>query len=598
MQKQFYRLTTIVIFLIISILTVIFTSDFIIKKEQEFLEKKYKNIATSIHDKINSLILKKKNSTLALTITLANNGYILDKINNIKTKDKLKELSLLLREQTDFKNVWFHVLDNKGISLYRSWTDDKNDKIYKQRNDIVEMIKDPKIKSTISVGKYDISFKAMVPIYKDNKFIGILESSTHFNSISRSLRESSNVEPIIIVEKEYTKQLKEKSFTNIFLQDHYIANLSVNKNLMKRLDNKDFESILNIKDYIIKDNSLLINTPIVYNGKKLASFIVCKEIDKIDLTYIETYKRNMFLYLALFIIVLGLVLYIISYYLYSKELKKVYTKLDLKQEELTNLNDSLKQTVEEEVSKNNEKNNILFQQSKMAAMGEMIGNIAHQWRQPLSLITTAASGMKLKKEFGMLSDEEYKNSLNSILGAANHLSSTIEDFRNFFSPIKEKNSFISNDLVEKIFKLLGKEYSNKNIKIVKNIQDFEIYSFENELLQVIINLLNNSRDELVKIEDISKRFIFIDLIEENENFILRVKDTAGGIPKNIIDRIFEPYFTTKHKSMGTGIGLYMVQEIVEKHLNGKITVSNETFTYENQTFKGALLELRIPIENE
>ncbi|MFA9373057.1 MAG: sensor histidine kinase [Poseidonibacter sp.] len=598
MQKKFYRLTTIVIFLIISISTVIFTSDFIIKKEKEFLEKKYKNIAMSIHDKINSLILKKKNSTLALTITLANNNYILDKLNNIATKDKLKELSLLLREQTDFKNVWFHVLDNKGVSLYRSWTDHKNDSMINKRNDIAEMIKNPKIQSTISVGKYDISFKAMVPIYENDKFIGILESITHFNSISKSIRESSNVEPIIVVQKEYTKQLKEKSFTNIFLQDHYIANLSVNKNLIKRLDNEDFESLLNVKDYIIKDNSLLINTPIIYNNKKLASFIVCKEIDKIDLTYIENYKRNMFLYLALFIIVLGLVLYIISYYLYSKELKKVYTKLDLKREELANLNDSLKQTVEEEVSKNNEKNNILFQQSKMAAMGEMIGNIAHQWRQPLSLITTAASGMKLKKEFGMLSDDEYKSSLNSILGAANHLSSTIEDFRNFFSPIKEKNSFISNDLVEKVFKLLGKEYSNKNIKIVKNIQDFEIYSFENELLQVIINLLNNSRDELIKIEDISKRFIFIDLLKENENFILRVKDTANGIPLNIMERIFEPYFTTKHKSMGTGIGLYMTQEIVEKHLNGKILVSNETFTYEDQTFKGALFELRIPIENE
>ena len=598
MHKEFYRVTTIIIFLIISFLTIIYTSEFIVKKEKEFLDKKYNNISLTMHDKINSLISKKKNSTLALTITLANNNDTLSKFENFETKDKLKDLSLVLREETDFKNVWFHIIDNNGISLYRSWSDKKNDNMYNLRSDIREMIKNPKIQSTISVGIYDISFKAMVPIYKDNKFIGMIESITHFNSISRGLRKNNNVEPIIVVEKEFTEQLSKKGFTNIFLRDYYIANLSVSQKLLKYLDNNDFEKILSIKDYIIKDNKLLINTPIIFNNKKLASFIVCKRIEEIDLTYIQDYKRNVLLYLGLFILVLALVLYIISYYLYSRELTKVYTKLDVKQEELANLNNSLKQTIQNEVAKNDEKNKILFQQSKMAAMGEMIGNIAHQWRQPLSLITTAASGMKLKKEFNMLSDEEYKNSLDSIVGAANHLSTTIDDFRNFFSPVKDKNTFISNDLFQKVFNLLGKEYLNKNIQIIKNIENIKLYSFENELLQVMINLLNNARDELVKIEDINKRFIFIDLKKDNETMILSIRDTAGGIPEDIMERIFEPYFTTKHKSQGTGIGLYMTDEIVRKHLLGEIITKNESFEYEDKLYTGAVFELRIPIEKE
>ena len=596
MHKEVYRVSTIIIFLLISLFTIIYTSDFIEKKENEFLEKKYNNISTSMHDKINSLIMKKKNATLALTITLANNNFISDELTNMKTKKRLKDLSLILRKETDFKNVWFQVFDNKGISLYRSWTDTKNDNMANVRSDLRQMIKKPEIKSTISVGKFDISFKAMVPIFKDEKFIGVIESITHFNSISRGLRKSNNVEPIIIVEKDFTKQLRKKAFNQVFLQDHYIANLSVDKEFFNYLNKFKIEDFLAIKDYIIKDNFLLINTPIFSNNKKLASFIVCKEIDKIDTTYIKDYKKNVFLYLGLFIVLLALVLYIISYYLYSRELKKVYTKLDIKQDELSTLNESLHQTVQEEISKNDEKNKILFQQSKMASMGEMIGNIAHQWRQPLSLITIAASGMKLKREFGILSDEECTSSLNSIVGAANHLSTTIDDFRNFFSPLKDKNTFVSSELVERVFTLLGKEYLNKDIQVIQNIEKFNIYSFENELLQVIINLLNNARDELVKVKDINKRYIFIDLIKEDKNIILRVKDTGGGIPGDIIERIFEPYFTTKHKSQGTGIGLYMTDEIVRKHLQGEIITRNENFEYKDESYLGAIFELRIPIE--
>jgi len=596
MRKNFYRIITITTFIIISVLSFSMTTNYIIKKEKELLDKKYKNFAQNIKGKVDSLVAKKKNATLALTITLANNTDVLDILDG-KAKDdpKLHKLSLLLRKETAFKNVWFQVVDKDGYSRYRSWSKKINDRVADVRADLRKMLKKPEIRSTISVGKYDITFKAMVPVYKNNKFYGVIESITHFNSISRGLRKTDNLEPIIVVENKYTNQLRKNAFTNIFLHDHYIANLSVDKALMTYLEKRDINKYLQIKDYIIDNNNVVVNAPISFDGVKLANFLVFKNLDDIDTTYIEEYKQNTFLYLGLFIILLGLVLYIISYYLYSKEVKKLYTELTNNQQKLKDLNASLKQTVDEEVSKNDEKNKIMFQQSKKAAMGEMIGNIAHQWRQPLSVITTAATGLKLKREIGILSDNEHDESLDMIVNSANYLSSTIDDFRNFFSPNKDKNLFNSKEFIDKVFKLVSSDYKNKDIEVITNIEELEVETYENELLQVMINILNNARDELLKTEDLDARFIFICLRKMDNNIEIKIKDSAGGIDEQLIDRIFEPYFTTKHQSQGTGIGLFMSEEIISKHMHGKIKVSNEQFTYRGKDCIGAQFILRIPI---
>ncbi|MFK2823259.1 sensor histidine kinase [Arcobacter sp. YIC-80] len=597
MRKNIYRITTIITYLTISVLALSITSNYIIKKENKLLEKKYNIISNNLKDKINSLIIKKKNATLALTITLANNIVVNEILHTPNyNKDSLKDLSLLLRKETAFKNVWFQVINKNGYSLYRSWDNKRNDNVSLLRNDLKKMIQNPKIKSTISVGKYDITFKAMVPIYINGIFEGVLESITHFNSISRGLRKSDSIEPIIIVEKKYTQQLRENAFTKIFIDDYYVANLSVKKDILEYLEESKIEDFLNIDNYLVKDEYLIINTPIIFDDIKLGNFLSFKRLDEIDTKYINEYKQKAFLYLGFFVILLGLVLYSISHYLYSRELKKLYNRLSENQDKLHTLNSSLKKTVEEEVSKNYEKNKILFQQSKMAAMGEMIGNIAHQWRQPLSVITTAATGIKMKKEVGILSDEEYKQSLDMIVNSANYLSTTIDDFRNFFSPHKDKNSVKAKDFIQKVFNLISSNYQSKDIEIITNIEDIEIFIYENELLQVMINLLNNARDEFEKIKDFDSKFIFIDLFMEENMIIISIKDSAGGIDNNIIDRIFEPYFTTKHQSQGTGIGLFMCEEIICKHMHGKIEVLNDEYTYKNMQLKGAKFKLSIPMD--
>jgi signal transduction histidine kinase len=240
---------------------------------------------------------------------------------------------------------------------------------------------------------------------------------------------------------------------------------------------------------------------------------------------------------------------------------------------------------------------ILHQQSKMAAMGEMIGNIAHQWRQPLSTITTASSGMVLQKEMGILTDEFFFEASKKINTSAQYLSQTIDDFRNFFSPNRQKTKFYLKNTFSTTLDLISAQFNAKEIHIIKNIEDIELFNYENELIQALINILNNSRDELLKKEN--DRYIFIDVYKNNRNEVnILVKDNAGGIKENVIDKIFEPYFTTKHQSQGTGIGLYMTEEIITKHLNGTINVKNKEFSFNDKKYFGAQFRIKLKLAEE
>ena len=241
-----------------------------------------------------------------------------------------------------------------------------------------------------------------------------------------------------------------------------------------------------------------------------------------------------------------------------------------------------------------QRDELFYQQSKMAAMGEMLENIAHQWRQPLSVISTAATGAKLQIEMDCLSKDELLSSLTVINASTQYLSTTIDDFRNFFNPSNNKiNEFNISVTFSKTLNLLKAQFAAKDIEIIQNTEEYKISSIENELIQVLINILNNARDALLTIEN-QKKIIFINTYVKDGVLSLEIKDNAGGIPEDIIDRIFEPYFTTKHKSQGTGIGLYMSKEIVEKHLNGMLIVSNENYTYENIDYFGAKFVIEIP----
>ena len=245
-----------------------------------------------------------------------------------------------------------------------------------------------------------------------------------------------------------------------------------------------------------------------------------------------------------------------------------------------------------QIKESEDKNNILAQQSKLAAMGEMIGNIAHQWRQPLSLITIASGGIKINHEMDILDDKKVNDLTSKIINSADYLSDTIDDFRDFFKPNKDKSDFELLNTFDKTFTLLNTQFEKNDIVVIKNIEDVTIYGFRNELIQVLINVLNNAKDELKNKKD-QKRLILIDTYLNENEISICIKDNAGGVNDSLIDRIFEPYFTTKHQSQGTGIGLYMSKQIIVTHMKGSLSVQNVDFEYEDINYTGAEFKIVI-----
>ncbi|WP_368028913.1 ABC transporter substrate-binding protein [Arcobacter sp. s6] len=261
---------------------------------------------------------------------------------------------------------------------------------------------------------------------------------------------------------------------------------------------------------------------------------------------------------------------------------------------LKKMNEELNEKIKIEMEKNEEKNRISIQQSRMASMGEMLENIAHQWRQPLSTISVCASGMEIKKEYGLLSDEEINDSLRHIKNATQYLSNTIEDFRNFFSKDKISSSLDIRNTLSKVFDLINATFAKSSITVIRDIKTITFTSFENELIQVLMNILINAKDALDNKD--SEKLVIVKVKKLHGKIVITIRDNAGGIDETIIDKIFEPYFTTKHQFNGTGIGLYMSKLIVEKHLDGEISAKNSTFKFNNKEYKGALFQIILPIK--
>jgi signal transduction histidine kinase len=250
------------------------------------------------------------------------------------------------------------------------------------------------------------------------------------------------------------------------------------------------------------------------------------------------------------------------------------------------------------------KDNLLFQQSKMASMGEMLANIAHQWRQPLNVISATTSVIKTKFAIdkfnfdttqGVDQCKKYIDiKLSDIENYVLTLSSTIDNFRNFFKPQINLTLFTLENCIQQSLKLLMANFKNSGIKIITKIENVEILGIENEFAQVLINILNNAQDALLQNSELKKRVIFIDAHKNGDFAEIAIRDNAGGVDKDIIDKIFEPYFTTKHQTQGTGIGLYMSQEIIQKHMQGEISIKNISYQYEDEQYRGAKFIIKIP----
>jgi len=1003
MQKRYILIFIVAIFLI-----AIFGIDSLKKHDiEQFKEKNIEKIVEQSDIYLKALIKEKQNTTSTIAVGLVNSQNVKDALKNSSNHNlNLRKYSLELKEKTDFKNVWFQLINKDGISVQRSWTNFKGDNISQARIDLQKILKNPKVSNTISVGKFDMTFKSIFPIYDNGDLLGLIEVITHFNSIAKKMEEN-NIKSIFLVDKRYKKQLT-KPFTNIFVEDYYVANFNADKHILKELNengienyldyfrtnkyiiDKDINSVIsyhtlkNIKDetmshtllindlslidinkidemiylyniyfllvtmifglifyffyisklkvksessklklliylaigYIfisllvfkffyerfksdqellknnIKNQTVLEYNSITKNNEKISNMIFESKINKPKIIELfknnkrdELYKylekeyinlkhrynirqlhfhtkenlsflrmhrpskfgddltgfrasvdyvnkrelpyhgfeegrifngfRNVFPifdekkrhigsvevsfdiysfiddYINIFnskrvnflldskivdkkvfkseqsnyikspvdgyyfdkeiirelhnshkdiipqlksnsnfskvkniiemglpgvvhfeevdeiavvipivnnltnkivasvnisksdkllvklkqnfyrlIVMILIVMLFIMIFIYrelsnkleaQKELKKTQNILDSQSSfivltdgkyiQASNssmlkffgfdsldhfkkdhncicdffINDTDRYLKKEmdgltwfEYVKNHPSEDLqvqmkdkdgkihifivqmsdymkdesiitfiditklkkiesqLIESEKMASLGTMIGNIAHQWRQPLSVISTSASGVQIKNELGLLDSQELDALMDSIVKNTQFLSDTIDTFRDF---IKEKKTIKEIDIQENlntILKILEPTLKNNHITLVNKI-DYEtsmtIKMALGELSQVISNLVNNAKDILVE-KNIQNPTITIECSKIEDTIEISIEDNAGGVPDDVISHIFEPYFTTKHQSQGTGLGLYMSHKIVTESLGGKLYVNN------------------------
>ena len=272
--------------------------------------------------------------------------------------------------------------------------------------------------------------------------------------------------------------------------------------------------------------------------------------------------------------------------------------------ELFSLNDALEERVEQEIQrriksekqknklqkKQLEQEHLLTQQAKLASMGEMIGNIAHQWRQPLNTLGLMLFNLYSDFMDKTLSEEKMDGVYKDMRFQIDKMSQTIDDFRHFFKPVKSKKIFSLKDVINDSIKMVEAQLTNSYIDLKTKIEeDIPVYGYESELSQVIINIINNAKDEILR-KKIDGKIKIRAFSEKKDLCVIEIEDNAGGVPKQYLEKLFEPYFTTKSEGQGSGIGLYMCKMIIEKNMGGQLYVVNEK--------KGAKFVIRLPVAKE
>ena len=254
------------------------------------------------------------------------------------------------------------------------------------------------------------------------------------------------------------------------------------------------------------------------------------------------------------------------------EKKQIMQQLAQKQKQLESINDSLQQRVDEAIGELRQRDQQMLTQSRQAAMGEMIGNIAHQWRQPLNAISILLGNIRSAHQYGEMTSGYLDKALQKGNTLLQKMSTTITDFSNFFKPDKEIVPFSAREQIDQAVSLISAALASIHISIeLEAPEDITLTGFPNEYSQVLLNLLSNARDA-IKDAAVPEGKISVRLYKEGDKGCVSVSDNGGGIPAGVIDKIFEPYFSTKEQ--GTGIGLYMSKTIIERSMKGTLTVHN------------------------
>ncbi|WP_457597227.1 sensor histidine kinase [Hydrogenimonas sp.] len=271
--------------------------------------------------------------------------------------------------------------------------------------------------------------------------------------------------------------------------------------------------------------------------------------------------------------------------------QKLEHEVERKTEALRKLNEELEKKVQEGIEEIRKKDETMLQQAKLAEMGEMIGAIAHQWRQPLNALALNIQSLEDMAALGELDEAEIEQFIAENMKTIRFMSKTIDNFRNFYRTEKESQPFDLKKAVEETITLQQAQLEARDIELHTELEPVEVVGYKNDFMQVLLNLISNARDAILHRREREKRLhgrITVRLFADGDEAVVRVEDNGGGIAEEILSRIFEPYFTTKEEGNGTGLGLHMAKRIIEEKMGGRLLAFNGE--------EGAVFEIRLKVK--
>ena len=429
-------------------------------------------------------------------------------------------------------------------------------------------------------------------------------SSVYFTLIS-TLDKSFISNPLLLKDKILLTQ--KKIFKEHLLEVYPYLKIEIEPNkhkMMKKLLDEEVYAVFTIDeqvDYLIEDYgygkvkingflaqdtpfeiSIGVNTanPTLYSIiQKSLNTISPDEISNIMNSWKMTRYHRIVDYTMVYVILSVTALLLLIMYYFNRKQKHFNKELEIlvhkKTRALREINEYLEETVAQKVDELIKKDEILTVQSKQAVMGEMISMIAHQWRQPLNMVTLGISNLQIKQMLHQkIEDDVLNKTLDDINETIGYLSQTVDDFKTYFHPDKKTDLVKIDDLLNKAINFVLPRVKSHGLLIeITKSSTIELKVYSNELIQVLLNILNNAIDAYES-NNIKSKNIELYAVEKENNVLIFIKDEAGGISEENLSKLFEPYFSTKGKN-GTGLGLYMSQMIIEKQFNGKILVEVE-----------------------
>jgi two-component system C4-dicarboxylate transport sensor histidine kinase DctB len=516
----------------------------------------------------------------------------LDQLRN-NLKNTLDKKYKLLRMQGVLQ--YHFVFPNNQVFLRMHKPSKYNDDLSDIRKDFAYVNKTKKIIRGFQQGRTAHGFRNIYPLYNDNKeHIGALEISFSSELFQEYLTKINKLHTHFLVDKKIfsTKTWEREGMVLKYLtsseNDDYMMTMTNNhhKNQCITYNTKRLQPYkMHIKQHMNQKEKFTQSiVDIKTNKDMIISFYPIHDSITDEVTaWIISYEKVAFItYLNYSAFILNAVLFILSalflYFLYHVSHQKEILNLEVanKTKELNQLNQNLEKKVEKEVEKNLLKERQLLEQSKSAELGTMIGNIAHQWKQPLNYISVNASGIKFESELGILKNSSLSTRMDGIIDKVTYMSETITTFRNFLKDKKELKTVTLQNTVDIAVNITSAVLKDRDIQLINNIDynnPVSILLVTGELEQVLINIINNASDAL-KENHIEKPWIKIDLYSDEETGTITIEDNAGGIPEDILPKVFDEYFSTKAEDVGTGLGLYMSKRIINESLRGEISARN------------------------